>query len=245
MVGVVVITGASRGIGAATAVACAAAGHDLVLGYQQDVSAAEITATACREAGVTTELVAGDVSEEEVAHQLFERAGEVGALEGLVNNAGILETQSRLADMTAERFRRVVEVNVVGALLCAREAVRRLEAAGTGGSIVNVSSAAARLGSPNEYIDYAATKGAVDTMTLGLAAEVGPSGIRVNAVRPGLIRTDIHASGGEPGRVDRLEATVPLQRGGTAEEVAETIVWLLSPSASYVSGALLDVSGGR
>lgn len=241
----IVITGASRGIGAATALAAARVGFDVVVNYRTRGSDADAVTAACRNAGVQAQSLAGSVTDASAVRAMFDAAEALSPLHGLVNNAGILETQSRLADMSPDRFRRVVEVNVVGVLICASEAVRRLEARGNGGSIVNVSSAAARLGSPNEYVDYASTKGAVDTLTIGLAAEVGPSGIRVNAVRPGLIETDIHADGGEPERVQRLAPGIPLGRGGLAEEVAESIVWLLSDAASYVSGALVDVSGGR
>ena len=241
----IVITGASRGTGAATAVAAAHLGFDIVVNYRQRKSDADAVVAECREIGVQAVRVAGTVADASSVREMFDAAESLSPLHGLVNNAGILETQSRLADMSADRFRRVVEVNVVGALMCASEAVRRLEAHGDGGSIVNVSSAASRLGSPNEFVDYASTKGAIDTLTVGLAAEVGPSGIRVNAVRPGLIETDIHADSGEPGRVQRLASAVPLQRGGTAAEVAASIVWLLSNDSSYVSGALIDVAGGR
>lgn len=241
----VVITGAGRGIGAATAVHAAAAGFDVVVNYRSNTAAAERTAAACRTHDVRAITVAGDVTDGAAIAEMFDAAEAMSPLHGLVNNAGILEPQSRLADMDADRIRRVVDINVVGTLLCAAEAVRRLEASGHAGAIVNVSSAAARLGSGNEFIDYAATKGAVDTLTLGLATEVGPQGIRVNAVRPGLIFTDIHADGGEPGRVERLTPAIPMRRGGSADEVATTIVWLLGDGASYVSGALLDVTGGR
>jgi NAD(P)-dependent dehydrogenase (short-subunit alcohol dehydrogenase family) len=241
----IVITGASRGIGAATAIAAARLGFDIVVNYKTRAAEAEAVTVACRAIGVEAQSVAGSVTNAASVRDMFDAAEALSPLHGLVNNAGILETQSRLADMSPDRFRRVVEVNVVGTLICASEAVRRLEAQGNGGSIVNVSSAASRLGSPNEFVDYASTKGAVDTLTVGLAAEVGPSGIRVNAVRPGLIETDIHADSGEPERVQRLAPSVPLRRGGQVEEVAETIVWLLSDAASYVSGALVDVSGGR
>ena len=193
--------------------------------------------------GVAAVAVRGDVADDAHVRTLFDEAEQLSPLGGLVNNAGIVGQMGTLADATTERLRRIVEINVLGALLCAREAMRRL--AEHGGSIVNVSSAASRLGSAFEFVDYAATKGAMDTMTVGLAGEGGPQGIRVNAVRPGLIHTDIHASGGEPGRVERLSPNIPLQRGGTADEVASTVVWLLSDEASYVSGALLDVSGGR
>ncbi len=241
----VVVTGASRGIGAATAIRAAGTGFDVVVGFHRRAEEADRVVSACVEAGARAVAVGGDVCDEARVAALFDAAAGLGPLHGLVNNAGVLARQSRLADMDADRLRRVVAVNVIGALLCAREAIRRLEAAGTPGVIVNVSSAASRLGSPYEFVEYAATKGAIDTLTIGLAAELGRSGIRVNAVRPGLIHTGIHADGGEPGRVDRLAAGVPLGRGGDAAEVAEAIVWLLSDASSYVSGALLDVAGGR
>jgi len=192
--------------------------------------------------------VQGDVAREADVLRLFETVErEYGRLDGLVNNAGILEQQTRLDQMSADRLARVFATNITGAFLCAREAVRRMSTAhgGHGGVIVNVSSAASRIGSPWEYIDYAASKGALDTLTLGLSKEVASEGVRVNAVRPGLIYTDIHAAGGEPGRVDRLGATVPMGRGGTAEEVALSIMWLMSQEASYCTGSLLDVAGGR
>jgi NAD(P)-dependent dehydrogenase (short-subunit alcohol dehydrogenase family) len=192
--------------------------------------------------------VQADVSVEADVVRLFETSDqEIGSLVGLVNNAGVLETQMRVESMDAARLQRVFATNVVGAFLCAREAVRRLSTrrGGRGGGIVNVSSGAARLGSAGEYVDYAASKGAIDTMTIGLAGEVAEDGIRVNAVRPGFIYTDMHASGGEPGRVDRVKANVPMKRGGTAEEVARAILWLLSPEASFTTGAFIDVTGGR
>ena len=192
--------------------------------------------------------VAGDVSAEADVIRLFETAiSEFGQVDALVNNAGILEQHMALEDMTAERISRVLNTNVLGSLLCAREAVKHMstENGGSGGSIVNISSIAAKLGSPNEYIDYAATKGAVDTFTIGLATEVAESGIRVNAVRPGVIYTEIHASGGEPQRVDRVKCAVPMKRGGTADEVAQAVLWLMSAEASYTTGAFIDVSGGR
>ena len=190
----------------------------------------------------------GDVAREEELVRLFATVDKrLGRIDALVNNAGILETQARLDAMDGARMQRVLATNVIGSMLCAREAVRRMSTArgGTGGAIVNLSSVAARLGAPNEYLDYATSKGAIDTMTVGLAKEVAAEGIRVNAVRPGIIYTDIHASGGEPGRVDRLKGTVPLGRGGTPEEVAQAILWLLSDAAAYVTGTIIDVTGGR
>ena len=239
-----VITGASRGIGAATAELAAGRGWELALTYRSDSAAVDAVADLCRARGAPTRTFQLDVSDEDAVVAVFDA---IGAVDCLVNNAGVLFEQGRLEDMTAERVRTVFEVNVVGAFVCAREAVRRMstERGGRGGSIVNVSSAASILGSPNEYIDYAASKGAIDTLTVGLAKEVAAEGIRVNAVRPGLIETGIHAAGGEPGRVARLAPTVPMGRGGRADEVAATILFLASDDASYVTGALLNVSGGR
>jgi NAD(P)-dependent dehydrogenase (short-subunit alcohol dehydrogenase family) len=223
-------------------------GYDVCVNYRRDEGAASEVVEACRQRGRRAVAVAGDVSVEADVIALFEASeAELGPLRGLVNNAGILHQQARLDTFSVERLSEVVAVNVVGAFLCAREAVRRMSTRyrGAGGAIVNVSSAAAYLGSPNEYIDYAATKGALDTMTIGLAREVATEGIRVNGVRPGLIDTEIHALSGEAGRVERLAPAVPLGRGGTPAEVAEAIVWLLSGQSSYVTGALLNVSGGR
>lgn len=246
--GAVVITGSSRGIGAATARIAAARGYAVCINYANDEEAADRLAQELRDTGACATTCRADVTVEADVIRLFEHAErELGALVGLVNNAGILETQTRAANIDLARLQRVFAVNVFGSFSCAEQARRRMStrSGGTGGAIVNVSSAAARLGSPNEYVDYAASKGAIDTFTVGLAKELAEEGIRVNAVRPGLIHTEMHASGGEPGRVERLQTTVPLRRGGTASEVAQAIVWLLSPEASFVTGALLDVSGGR
>lgn len=246
--GVVVVTGGSRGIGAATSLALAARGWDVCVNYREAAVAAHGVVAGCQALGRRAVAVPADVTSETGVAALFAIGAErLGPVTALVNNAGIVTPQARVEQMTAERLTRVFAVNVVGAFLAAAEAVRRMSTAhgGQGGVIINVSSAAARLGSPGEYVDYAASKGAIDTMTLGLAREVAREGIRVNAVRPGLIRTDIHASGGEPGRVERLADSIPLGRGGEAEEVANTIAWLCSPEASYVTGALVDVSGGR
>ncbi|CAH0442011.1 SDR family oxidoreductase [Ralstonia pseudosolanacearum] len=244
----IVITGGSRGIGRATAVLCARRGWSVAIQYRANRQAADETAGLVEQAGGRALAVQGDVSSEADVMALFEAAQDrFGALHGVVNNAGIVAPAQDVADMSAQRLRAMFETNVLGAFLVAREAARRLSIArgGAGGALVNVSSAAARLGSPHEYVDYAASKGAVDTMTLGLARELGREGVRVNAVRPGLIDTEIHASGGQPDRAQRLGAATPMGRPGTAAEVAETIVWLLSDAASYVTGALLDCSGGR
>ncbi|WP_404436696.1 SDR family oxidoreductase [Stutzerimonas chloritidismutans] len=245
---VMLITGASRGIGAATARLAAAEGYALCLNYHQRQDAAQQLAQELQNAGTRAIAVAADVSDDAQVAKLFASIdAEFGRLDVLVNNAGMLERQMRLDEMDAARLMRVFAVNVTGSFLCAREAVKRMSTryGGNGGAIINISSIAAKLGAPNEYIDYAAAKGAIDSMTLGLAKEVAAEGIRVNAVRPGVIRTEIHASGGEPGRVERVKASVPMGRGGEAEEVAEAILWLASEKASYTSGALLDVSGGR
>lgn len=245
---VAIITGGGRGIGAATARLAGARGYAVCVNYQRNEAAAREVAKAITDAGGRAIAVAADVSNEGDVVRLFETVDwELGTVTALVNNAGILERQMRVDEMDAGRIRRVFDTNVVGAFLCAREAVRRMSTnrGGRGGAIVNVSSGAARWGSPDEYVDYAASKGAVDTMTVGLAKEVAGEGIRVNAVRPGLVATDIHAAGGEPGRVERLKATVPLGRGGQPEEVAAAILWLLSDEASFTTGAIIDVSGGR
>jgi NAD(P)-dependent dehydrogenase (short-subunit alcohol dehydrogenase family) len=245
---VAIITGAGRGIGAATALLAASRGYAVCVNYLKNEAAARAVVDAIAAAGGRAIAIKGDVSQEADVVKLFEAVDwELGTVTALVNNAGILERQMRVEAMDAARIRRVLDTNVVGSFLCAREAVRRMSTnrGGKGGSIVNVSSGAARLGSPDEYIDYAASKGAVDSMTVGLSKEVAGEGIRVNAVRPGLVVTDIHASGGEPGRVERMKGTVPLGRGGLPEEVAHAILWLLSEEASFVTGAFIDVSGGR
>ncbi|HTH60966.1 MAG TPA: SDR family oxidoreductase [Paraburkholderia sp.] len=245
---VVLITGASRGIGRATAHLAGARGWTVGINYHHNEPAADETAAEVGRAGGRARVLHGDVASEADVIAMFDALESAyGRIDALVNNAGIVAPSMPVADMSAERLKRVFDVNVYGAFLCAREAARRMskDRGGDGGVIVNVSSAAARLGSPNEYVDYASSKGAIDTMTIGLAKELGPQGIRVNAVRPGLIDTDIHASGGRPDRAAVLGVQTPLGRAGTAEEVAETIVWLLSDAASYVTGAILDVAGGR
>lgn len=244
---VVVVTGGSRGIGAATAVLAGTKGYRVCVNYRRDREAAERVVQAIEASGQRAHAVQADVSEESGVVSLFNAVDALGTLVGLVNNAGILEQQMRVEMMDAGRLQRVLATNVIGPFLCAREAIKRMSTShgGHGGAIVNVSSAAARLGSPGEYVDYAASKGALDTFTIGLAQEVAQNGIRVNAVRPGIIETEMHASGGEPARVERLKSTVPMQRGGRPEEVANAILWLLSPEASFTTGALVDVSGGR
>jgi NAD(P)-dependent dehydrogenase (short-subunit alcohol dehydrogenase family) len=243
-----IVTGGSRGIGAATARIAGERGYAVCVNYRRDADAAQAVVADIEKAGGRAIAVAGDMSSEPDVINLFETSdAELGTLKVLVNNAGIVDTKGRVEDFTLERLQRMFAINITGAFLCAREAVRRMSArrGGSGGAIVNVSSAAARLGGPDEYVDYAASKGAMDTMTIGLAKEVAADGIRVNAVRPGLIYTDIHASGGEPGRVDRLKDGVPMQRGGSAEEVARVILWLASDEASYTTGSLVECSGGR
>ncbi len=245
---VLLITGASRGIGAETARLAAAQGYALCLNYRSDATAAGKLFDALSAGGHPVILFQADVSVESEVEAMFRAIDdEFGRLDGLVNNAGILESQSDLVDMKPERWRRVLDINVVGSFLCAREAVKRMSTrhGGSGGAIVNLSSRAAVLGGPHEFVDYAASKGAVDAMTIGLAKEVANQGIRVNAVRPGLIYTDIHTDAGEPERVDRLKAGVPMQRGGQPREVAEAILWLLSDAASYTTAEFIDVSGGR
>jgi NAD(P)-dependent dehydrogenase (short-subunit alcohol dehydrogenase family) len=244
----ILITGGTRGIGLATALLCARSGWSLGLNYRRDRLAAEQAIREVRGAGGQATALPGDVSVESEVLSLFDGAeAALGQLDGVVINAGIVAPSLPLADMDAARLKRMFEVNVYGAYLCARESARRLskERGGKGGSVVLVSSAASRLGSPFEYVDYAGSKAALDTLTIGLAKELGKQGVRVNAVRPGLIETDIHASGGQPDRAARLGATTPMGRAGRAEEVAAAIFWLLSDAASYTTGALLDVAGGR
>jgi NAD(P)-dependent dehydrogenase (short-subunit alcohol dehydrogenase family) len=245
---VLLVTGGSRGIGAATAVLAARKGYAVAVNYTRNEAAAQEVVRSIRAAGGRAEALPGDVADEAQVTELFAQVdSRLGRLTALVNNAGIVDRTSRVEDMSLERLRRMFDVNVIGSILCAREAIKRMSTrhGGRGGAIVNVSSAAARLGAPGQYVDYAASKGAIDAFTIGLAKEVAAEGIRVNAVRPGLIETDIHASGGLPNRVRELAHQVPMQRGGSADEVAQAIVWLLSPEASYTTMSLVDVSGGR
>jgi NAD(P)-dependent dehydrogenase (short-subunit alcohol dehydrogenase family) len=245
---IVLVTGASRGIGAATVRLAATQGYDVCVNYRRHGDAARAVAEEVRASGQRAAVVQADVASEADVIRLFETCDrELGRLTALVNNAGILETQMRVEAMDAGRLQRVFAANVTGPFMCAREAVKRMSTkhGGAGGAIVNVSSGASRLGSPGEYVDYAASKGAIDTFTIGLAQEVAQEGIRVNAVRPGFIYTDIHASGGEPNRVERVKAFVPMRRGGTADEVAHAILWLLSAQASFTTGSFIDVAGGK
>jgi NAD(P)-dependent dehydrogenase (short-subunit alcohol dehydrogenase family) len=242
------ITGASRGIGAATARLAAARGWDVAINYTQDATAAQAVAADVRAAGRRVLVLKGDVGVEADVVALFTAIDrEWGPLGGLVNNAGVVDVAARVDEMSGARLQRMFTINVLGTMWAAREAVRRMSTrhGGAGGVIVNLSSAAAKLGSPGQYVDYAAAKGAVDAFTLGLAREVAAEGIRVNAVRPGIIETDIHASGGQPGRAAQLAPSVPMQRSGSAEEVAQAIVWLLSADSSYTTGSVVDVTGGR
>lgn len=245
---VLLVTGGGRGIGAATARQAAQAGWAVAVNYAANALAADEVVRAIRAAGGRALAVQGDVADEAQVLRMFETVdAKLGRLTGLVNNAGVVDVTARLDEMSVARWRRMFDINVIGSMLCAREAVRRMSTrhGGSGGAIVNLSSAASRLGSPGQYLDYAAAKGAIDAFTIGLAKEVAIEGIRVNAVRPGLIETEIHASGGLPDRVRDLSPQVPMQRGGTADEVAQAIVWLLSDAASYTTMSLLDVSGGR
>jgi NAD(P)-dependent dehydrogenase (short-subunit alcohol dehydrogenase family) len=248
MQNVLIVTGGSRGIGRATALLAATRGYDVGVGYAKDSSAAEDVVSAVRRHGRRAHAFRCDVSDAadiSAAFQAIDR--ELGRPSVLVNNAGIIDAQARVDEMSAERITRMFAINVVGSFLCAKEAVRRMSTrhGGAGGAIVNVSSAASRIGSPGLFVDYAASKGAIDTFTIGLGKEVAAEGIRVNAVRPGLIQTEIHATNGDPERPERLRPTVPMQRIGTPEEVANAILWLASDEASYLTGAILDVSGGR
>jgi NAD(P)-dependent dehydrogenase (short-subunit alcohol dehydrogenase family) len=245
---IMLITGAGRGIGAATALLAAQRGYALCINYLRDAASAAALQKQVERAGARAIAVAGDVSSEFDVLRLFEETDRrLGTITHLVNNAGIVDRSCRVEDMSAARLARMFAINVTGSFLCAREAVRRMSKrhGGNGGAIVNVSSIAAKLGAPGEYVDYAASKAAIDAFTVGLAKEVGPDGIRVNAVRPGVIRTEIHLSSGDPARVERIGATAPLGRAGEPEEIARTILWLLSPEASYLTGALVDVTGGR
>ena len=245
---IMIITGASRGIGAATALLAAGAGYTVVVNYNRQKAAAEEVVANIVKSNGNAISVQADVSKEDDVFRLFAEADALGGeISCLVNNAGTLETQATVHEISTERLRRMLNVNVVAPFLCIKEAVKRMSIknGGPGGTIVNVSSIAARTGSPGEYVDYAACKGALDTMTIGLSKELADDGIRVNSVRPGFIYTDIHADGGEPGRVDRIKESLPLKRGGRAEEVAEAILWLATDKSSFSTGIFLDVTGGR
>ncbi|MBP1178785.1 SDR family oxidoreductase [Methylobacterium sp. PvR107] len=244
---VAIVTGGGRGIGRAVSLLLAERGYAVCLSYVSDEAAAQGVVDAIKAQGGTALAVKGDVGSEADVIALFQAADGLGRLTALVNNAGVVDVKSDVADMSVERLQRMMTTNVVGSFLCAREAVRRMSTkrGGAGGSIVNLSSVAARLGGPGQFVDYAASKGAIDSLTIGLAREVAGEGIRVNAVAPGIIATEIHASGGEPDRVERLGPGVPMGRAGTAEEVAAPIVWLLSEEAAYTTGAILDIGGGR
>ncbi|MFK7743414.1 MAG: SDR family oxidoreductase [Roseobacter sp.] len=243
---VILITGGSAGIGAACAKIAATQGYDLALNYRSDDAGAQAVAQACEEIGAQVLLCKGDVADPEAVSAIYAQIDATyGKLDALINNAGIVDTTAKVTDMDHARLKRMFDVNVIGAILVAKEAVLRMQAAGRGGVIVNISSAAARLGSGNQYVDYAASKAAIDTFTKGLSDEVAADNIRVMAIRPGLIETELHAKGGEPGRADKLAHMVPMKRKGSAEEVAQAIMWLCSDEASYVTGSTLDVTGGR
>ncbi|EOC6405777.1 SDR family oxidoreductase [Escherichia coli] len=245
---IALVTGGSRGIGRTTALLLAQEGYTVAVNYQQNLHAAQEVMNLITQAGGKAFVLQADISDENQVIAMFTTIDQHDEpLAALVNNAGILFTQCTVENLTAERINRVLSTNVTGYFLCCREAVKRmaLKNGGSGGAIVNVSSVASRLGSPGEYVDYAASKGAIDTLTTGLSLEVAAQGIRVNCVRPGFIYTEMHASGGEPGRVDRVKSNIPMQRGGQAEEVAQAIVWLLSDKASYVTGSFIDLAGGK
>ena len=245
---VLLVTGGSRGIGAAVAVLAAKQGYAVAVNFNGNQAAADAVVKQIRDSGGTAMCVQADVSDEAAVLLMFSRIdAELGRLTALVNNAGVVDMASRVDAMSVARLRRMFDINVLGSFICAREAVLRMSTrhGGAGGCIVNLSSAAARLGSPGQYVDYAAAKGAIDTFTMGLAKEVALEGIRVNAVRPGIIETDIHASGGIPDRVAQMTPLVPMQRAGSAYEVAEAVVWLLSDASSYTTGSVVDVTGGR
>jgi NAD(P)-dependent dehydrogenase (short-subunit alcohol dehydrogenase family) len=244
---VALVTGGSRGIGRACALGLAEDGYDIVINYVGNKQAANEVAAGVAARHRRALVVQGDVGSEADMLQLFKAVDGFGRLAVLVNNAGVVDVAARVDEMSLERLTRMMQINVIGSFLCAREAVKRMSTrhGGKGGAIINIGSAAAVLGAPGQYVDYAAAKGAIDSMTIGLGREVAAEGVRVNAVRPGLIDTDIHASGGIPDRVQKLAGFVPIQRGGTAEEVAESVRWLASPKASYVVGAIITVSGGR
>ena len=245
---IALVTGGSRGIGRATALLLAQEGYTVAVNYQQNLHAAQEVMNLITQAGGKAFVLQADISDENQVVAMFTAIDQHDELlAALVNNAGILFTQCTVENLTAERINRVLSTNVTGYFLCCREAVKRmaLKNGGSGGAIVNVSSVASRLGSPGEYVDYAASKGAIDTLTTGLSLEVAAQGIRVNCVRPWFIYTEMHASGGEPGRVDRVKSNIPMQRGGQAEEVAQAIVWLLSDKASYVTGSFIDLAGGK
>lgn len=244
---VAIVTGGSRGIGRATSLAAAKRGYKVVVGYASNKAAADEVVTQIESSNGKAIAIKCDVGVESDILDLFKKADSFGRLGVLVNNAGVVDITARVDEMSAARLMRMMNINVVGSILCAREAVKRMSSkhGGQGGVIVNVSSVAATLGSPGQYVDYAASKGAIDTFTVGLAREVSAEGIRVNAIRPGLIDTEIHASGGEPGRAQKLAHMIPMKRVGTAEEIANAVVWLMSDDASYVTGTIFDVSGGR
>ncbi|WLS79705.1 SDR family oxidoreductase [Erwinia pyri] len=245
---IALVTGGSRGIGRATSLLLARRGYNVAVNYHQNVAAAAEVVALITEQGGKAFAVQADIADEQQVVAMFEQIDrQPGQLGALVNNAGILFQQTRVEQLTAERINRVFATNVTGCFICCREAVKRMayHHGGEGGAIVNVSSAAARLGAPGEYVDYAASKGAMDTLTTGLSLEVAAQGIRVNGVRPGLIYTEMHADGGEPGRVDRVAPALPMQRGGQPEEIAQAILWLLSDEASYITGSFIDAAGGR